>query len=94
MCYFIAPILECYGCWSSIYVPGLCLTEWRICLPAGDWGGNSWSAAGWKMAPLCLMWCLWRERNDRNFNNQERTLEELKSNFFSLFTWTAAFLAP
>jgi len=38
---------------------------------------------------------LWRERNDRNFEDQERTIEELKTFFFySLFSWTAAFLTP
>jgi hypothetical protein len=44
-------------------------------------GGNSQSAVFWKMVPLCIMWCLWRERNDRSFENLERTLEELKSFF-------------
>jgi hypothetical protein len=49
----------------------------------------------WKMVPSCLMWCLWREQNDRNFEDQERSIEELKSFFFhSLFSWTAAYLAP
>jgi hypothetical protein len=28
-------------------------------------GGRSQSAVVWKMVPPCLMWCLWRERNDR-----------------------------
>jgi hypothetical protein len=56
-------------------------------------GSNSWSAVVWKMVPLCIMWCLWRERNNRSFKNLERTLEELKS-FFSLFSWTAAYLVP
>jgi hypothetical protein len=23
----------------------------------------------------CLLWCLWRERNDRNFEDRERMLE-------------------
>jgi hypothetical protein len=36
---------------------------------------------------------LWREQNDRNFEDRERTLEKLKT-FYSLFTWTAAYLAP
>jgi hypothetical protein len=45
-------------------------------------GGNSWSAVIWKMLPLCIMRCLWRERNDRSFKNLERTLEELKSSSF------------
>jgi hypothetical protein len=42
------------------------------------------SAIVWKTVPLCLLWSLWRERNDRNFNDQERTLEELKCSFFFL----------
>jgi hypothetical protein len=49
----------------------------------------------WKMVPCCLLWCLWRERNDRHFEDKERTIEELISFFFhSLFSWTTAFLAP
>ena len=50
-------------------------------------GGNFRSAVIWKRMLLCLMWCIWRVRNDRNFDNLERTLEEVKSFFFySLFT--------
>ena len=45
-------------------------------------GCRSWSAIVWKMIPLCLMWCLWREKNARYFEDLERTLEELKSFFF------------
>lgn len=57
-------------------------------------GGRSRNAVVWKMVPSCLMWCLWRERNDRTFEDQERTLEELKSFFFfTLFSWTVAYLA-
>jgi hypothetical protein len=57
-------------------------------------GGNSQSAVVWKVVPLCIVWCLWRERIDKSFENLERTLEELKSSFFSLFSWTTAYLAP
>jgi hypothetical protein len=39
----------------------------------------------------CFLWCMWRERIDRNFEDQERTLEELKTFFYSLFIWTAAY---
>ena len=47
------------------------------------------------MVPHCLLWCLWRERNASCFEDLERSLEELKSFFFfSLFTWTADYLAP
>jgi hypothetical protein len=49
--------------------------------------------AVWKMVH-CLLWCLWREHNDRNFENCERTLLEFKSLFFiTLYFWTVAFLA-
>jgi hypothetical protein len=41
------------------------------------------------------LWCLWREQNDRNFEDKERMIEELRTFFsYSLFSWTAAFLAP
>jgi hypothetical protein len=45
-----------------------------------------------KCGRVTLLWCQWRERNDRNFEDLERTLEEFKS-FYSLYTWTAMFLA-
>jgi hypothetical protein len=58
-------------------------------------GGRSQSVVVWKMIPLCLMWCLWSERNVRCFEDSTRTLEELIHFFyFTLFTWTAACLAP
>jgi hypothetical protein len=38
---------------------------------------------------------LWRERNDRQFEDKERSIEGLVSFFFhSLYSWVAAFLAP
>jgi len=41
------------------------------------------------------MWCLWTERNDRQFEDKERTIEELIFFFLhSLYSWTAAYLAP
>jgi hypothetical protein len=44
---------------------------------------------------LVALWCLWRERNDRHFEDKERTTEGLISFFFhSLYSWSAAFLAP
>jgi hypothetical protein len=58
-------------------------------------GGRSQSAVVWKMVPCCLFWCLWMERNDRQFEDKERSIEELMYFFFfSLYSWTAAFLAP
>jgi hypothetical protein len=58
-------------------------------------GGHPQNVVVWKMVPSCLMWCLWRERNHRNFKDKEMTFEELRTFFFySLYTWTAVFLTP
>jgi hypothetical protein len=38
----------------------------------------------------CLTWCIWRERNDRNFEDHERTLVELNALFFT----TLSFFGP
>jgi hypothetical protein len=57
--------------------------------------GRSSSVVAWKMVPLCIMWCLWSERNGRFFEDSERSMEELLHLFFTtLFTWVAAWLAP
>jgi hypothetical protein len=40
------------------------------------------SSAMWKMMRMYLLWCLWREMNDKCFEDRERTLEEIKSFFF------------
>jgi hypothetical protein len=42
----------------------------------------------WKMILHCLIWCLWHERNARNFEDSERHIHELKLFFFhTLFDW-------
>jgi len=49
----------------------------------------------WKMAPICLFWCLWRERNNRSFEDVEKTPEELLSSFYhTLYLWTTAYVFP
>jgi hypothetical protein len=43
------------------------------------------------MIPLCLLWTLWRERNNRTFENSEHTdsqLQALLSN--TLYDWAIA----
>jgi hypothetical protein len=53
--------------------------------------GRSRSAVVWKMAPICIFWCLWWERNNRSFEDLERTLEETHSLFYhTLYCWTSA----
>jgi hypothetical protein len=57
--------------------------------------GRSRSAVVWKMIPLCIMWCLWSERNERFFEDSERSLEDLLHFFLTiLLTWAAAWLVP
>jgi hypothetical protein len=57
--------------------------------------GRSRSTVVWKMVPLCIMWCIWSERNNRCFEDSSRSIEELLHFFlFTLFSWTAGWLAP
>jgi len=44
-------------------------------------------ACWWTLLECC------KKQNNRNSEDQERTLEELKT-FYSLFTWTIAYLSP
>ena len=47
--------------------------------------------AVWKMIPICIMRCLWQERNERTFEDKERSVEELILLFFrTLCTWAIA----
>ena len=42
----------------------------------------------WKVVPLCLMWCIWKERNGTCFEDIERSMPNLKLLFFrTLFDW-------
>jgi nitrogen fixation-related uncharacterized protein len=51
------------------------------------------SVAVWKMTPICLFWCLWRERNNRSFDDLERSLEEILFSFYhTLYLWTTAYV--
>jgi hypothetical protein len=47
----------------------------------GSWRGqrgNRLLMQIWRMALLCLMWCLWKERNARSFEDGETDLINLK----------------
>ena len=39
----------------------------------------------WKVVLLCLMWCFWKERNSRCFEDTERAMPELKLLFIRTF---------
>jgi hypothetical protein len=65
-------------------------------LLASWWSSDrSRSAVVWKMVPLCIMWCIWSERNNRCFEDSSRSIEELLHFFlFTLFSWIVGWLAP
>jgi hypothetical protein len=46
----------------------------------------------WRLA-LCLIWCIWIERNARSFEDFERSVIKLKAVMFkSLYAWMAIVL--
>jgi hypothetical protein len=85
--------------WNAFFVRfGLCWVMPRSVMEllASWWSsGCSRSAVIWKMVPLCIMWCIWSERNLRCFEDSSRSIEDLLHFFmFTLFSWTAGWLAP
>ena len=47
----------------------------------------------WRASPLCLMWALWRETNERVFNDMERSDQAVKHFFFCTFVnWVRVYL--
>jgi hypothetical protein len=62
----------------------------------GCWcsSGRTRSAVVWKMVSICFFWSIWRERNNRCFEDLESFIEEiLASLLYSLYLWTAAYLS-
>jgi hypothetical protein len=46
----------------------------------------------WRLAPLCLIWCLWQERNAQNFEDVETSLTELRKIVINtLHTWISTY---
>jgi hypothetical protein len=57
--------------------------------------GRSRSAAVLKMVPICILWCVWKERNTRCFEDLENSMEIIVASFLHLlYLWTEAFLPP
>jgi len=47
------------------------------------------------MVPICILWCVWKERNIRCFEDLENSMEDIVASFFlMLYLWTEAFLSP
>jgi hypothetical protein len=66
-----------------------CLGSWRT------QKGNRTVMQTWRMVPLCVMWCIWRERNARIFEDRELGILELKKRVIqTLFSWRAMWHSP
>ena len=63
------------------------LLEWKIK------GLGKKRSVVWKMAPICLFWCIWGERNRRMFQEEEKSNTSLKNLFLrSLLEWSQQFM--
>ena len=52
-----------------------------------NWLGKH-SSSIWNLVSLCLMWCIWKERNRRTFEDLDRYENQLLALFSgSLFDW-------
>ena len=47
----------------------------------------------WKVAPLCLFWMVWKERNKIVFDNEELPIQRMRNSFVcSFWSWTKLFI--
>ena len=54
---------------------------------------NSWNSDGnaatkeerWKIVPACICWTVWKERNQRGFEDEQNGLQSFKMNCLALF---------
>ena len=47
----------------------------------------------WRAATLCLMWSLWKEKNERAFNDVERSDQAIKFSFlYNFVNWARAYI--
>jgi hypothetical protein len=54
-------------------------------------GGRDLSRDIWRMAPLCVIWCIWRERNARTFEDKECSVVGVRKNMITmLHMWAMA----
>jgi len=85
--------------WNNIF-PCFCMS-WVMSRRVIDlfacwWkSGRPMSVAIWKMVPICIFWCVWKEINLRCFEDLESSMEDiLASLFHTLYLWTMIFLSP
>ena len=79
--------------WSMVL--GLFRVHWvMLCHVLDFWAGwqghygNHCNLVVWRMVPHCVMWCLWRERNGRHFEDCKGSVSALILLFFhTLYEW-------
>ena len=61
-----------------------------------SWGGSCVGKKrkkAWEVAPLCLFWSIWRERNRRAFENCESLDQTIKSSFlYNFWDWVTLYI--
>jgi hypothetical protein len=92
-------LLHCevaHDLWS--YVLALFGIEWvmpqTVLELLTSWGasvGYGHDKEAWRLAPLCLLWCIWRERNAWLFEDVETSMMELRKRLLNmLYIWIAS----
>ena len=84
-----------YWLWSFIFITfGL---SWAIPRSISDllFGWWNWlrkhSSQIWNLVPLDILWCVWKEQNQRTFENLDSTGDQLPASFSeTLFDWSRA----
>jgi hypothetical protein len=60
------------------------LKSWRAAIGCGH------AKEIWRLAPLCLLWCIWREQNARLFKDVETSMVKLRKRLLNtLYIWIA-----
>jgi len=50
---------------------------------------KSWILGVWKLLPLAIWWCTWRERKSRIFEGNSRSVQDFKLHFLrTLYSWS------
>lgn len=78
---------------AALVYLGLCLEELLTCLIVGVLLVALGVPLGRKIVPSCFLWCLWREINDRSFEDRKGTLELISFFSSTLYLCIAAFVS-
>ena len=84
-----------YRLWSFVFITiGL---SWVIprSIPDQLFGWWNWlgkhSSQIWNLVPLCILWCIWKERNRRTFKDLDSSNDQMLASFSgTLFDWSRA----